>query len=144
MSDEARIARLTELARKVWPEENVQIGNPKGKAPAKSGVFVASSEWTLLGVGAHPRALDALEAALLVLADVDDAAEAEQGVGWRVAVAAGMQAGLGRLEGFKDAVRLEIDTQYTERLSALADEQHELAALRALVFQLFMMAGPKP
>jgi hypothetical protein len=69
--DDARIGRLTALARKAWPDEDAQIGNPKGKDPEKAGVFVASSEWTLLGVAAHPRALDALEAALLVLAGVD-------------------------------------------------------------------------
>jgi len=65
MSDEDRIARLTELARKVWPDAQLE--------EAWSGFcwldIVGSSDrsyvrfWT-----EHPRALDALETALCVLA----------------------------------------------------------------------------
>lgn len=64
VTDEARIARLTELARRVWPDErSAEIRQPVGKAMCFGG-----SGYQLVGIGSHPRALDALEAALLVLA----------------------------------------------------------------------------
>lgn len=46
-TDDARLQRLTELARKVWPD--------------------AAIDFERIAMHAHPRALDALEAALLVL-----------------------------------------------------------------------------
>lgn len=46
---------------------------------------------------------------------------------------AGFQAGLGRLEGFKEAVRLQIEVRYLLRLSAFRDDAQELAALRGFL-----------
>jgi hypothetical protein len=66
-SDDARIARLTELARKVWP--GIDAAVLCASSGASAGVYSrAQSENLVLMVLAHPRALDALEAALLVLA----------------------------------------------------------------------------
>ncbi len=53
---------------------------------------------------------------------------------------AGFQAGLGRLDGFKEALRLAIETRYAARLSDFRDDSQELAALRGLVFALEKMA----
>lgn len=66
MTDEARLKRLTELAREVWPKEaSFDIRNSgNGKAYVFDG-----NGFLCVGIGGHPRALDALEAALLVLAD---------------------------------------------------------------------------
>jgi hypothetical protein len=69
MSDDERLLRLTELARRVWPD---------GKYVRELGVYVApngqrarvvnhAAGFDLLDVKRHPRSLDALEAALLVL-----------------------------------------------------------------------------
>jgi hypothetical protein len=71
VTDEARIARLTELARRVWPQfENLRVVATPIEALV---LFDYGSEKrrdtsTLLHVP-HPRALDALEAALLVLSE---------------------------------------------------------------------------
>lgn len=63
MSDDERIQRLTELARRVWPDELViEI------ITDAEGVSVESDRCILCTVEQHERALDALEAALLVLA----------------------------------------------------------------------------
>ena len=60
MSDEARIERLTQLARRVWPNAHVaQCGD--------AVVVDADYEPRFPLQVHHPRALDALEAALLVL-----------------------------------------------------------------------------
>lgn len=63
MTDEARIARLTELAQRVWPRaeayehgEIVDVGVQEAR-----GYRLTLRIW-------HPSALDALEAALRVLA----------------------------------------------------------------------------
>ena len=62
MSDDDRIAKLTELAKKVWPDAEVDADAKGAQA------FVGTSaEWGFAVKIAHPRALDALEAALLVL-----------------------------------------------------------------------------
>ncbi len=62
MTDDERIARLTELAKKVWPDAEVDADAKGAQA------FVGTSaEWGFAVKIAHPRALDALEAALLVL-----------------------------------------------------------------------------
>jgi hypothetical protein len=67
MTDDACIARLTELARKVWPGV-VQV---RLRAFADEGMqlSVETAEWhrTVLSI-IHPRALDALEAALRAVA----------------------------------------------------------------------------
>lgn len=62
MTDEARIARLTEIARRVWPDAEIE-------ADKRQVLVETSSEWGDAVTIKHPRALDALEAALLVLAD---------------------------------------------------------------------------
>jgi len=66
MSDDERIAKLTELAQRVWPDE------PYGGAHV---VAYGDAAWVRvrpntehIKVLGHPRALDALEAALLALA----------------------------------------------------------------------------
>ncbi len=67
MSEEERIARLTELARRVWPDvmHLRVVDNRQWRA-----AYVCRGEDTdpQLCIEDHPRALDALEAALLVLA----------------------------------------------------------------------------
>lgn len=68
MTDEARIARLTELAQRVWPDLlDVRV---YADATHASVTFVYSPTTRAKGLSieGHPRALDALEAALLVLA----------------------------------------------------------------------------
>lgn len=66
MTDEARIARLTEIARRVWQHSEEQPVTVE----CGLGACVRSGSRTALDVVAtHDRALDALEAALLVLAD---------------------------------------------------------------------------
>jgi hypothetical protein len=70
--DDERIARLTDLARRVWPDRNarVAIGEEGEEGEEEHGACVILDElgeWEQhLGI-THPRALDALEAALLVL-----------------------------------------------------------------------------
>ena len=66
MSDDARMQRLTELARKVWPD----LGPVFFSGIGVDG-FHSSDGDTILQVSdvGYARALDALEAALLVLAD---------------------------------------------------------------------------
>lgn len=68
MTDEARLKRLTELARRVWPE--AEVGPDYGIGGKQRGYSVKASMAAYSdGLTAwHPRALDALEAALLVLA----------------------------------------------------------------------------
>jgi hypothetical protein len=69
-AEQTRIERLTELARKVWPDRNVsvQVGDSHNEIGA--GVIAdADEDWAqLVIVDSHPCALDALEAALLALA----------------------------------------------------------------------------
>ena len=66
MTDEARIAKLTELARRVWPDVH-SVYEHDGYIDA--GAIAMQGGYRLhLRIGPHPRALDALEAALLVLA----------------------------------------------------------------------------
>jgi hypothetical protein len=65
MTDEARIERLTELARRVWPDVAEYLRVEFDAAQA----FVRCAGGTvLLDVVAAGQSLDALEAALLVLA----------------------------------------------------------------------------
>lgn len=64
-SDDARIARLTELARKVWPDAAIDFeeGHDLEVWTPAEGAWRCER----IAMHAHPRALDALEAALLVL-----------------------------------------------------------------------------
>lgn len=66
---EQRIARLTELARKVWPTVSnlCVVGGSDSAGAFESGDQQARALALILA--ANPRALDALEAALCVLAD---------------------------------------------------------------------------
>lgn len=70
MSDEKRIERLNELARKHWPDvtyaEVLKDGNDLVKLVAWGESFDEQCE-TLVAVKGTEKALDALEAALLVL-----------------------------------------------------------------------------
>lgn len=73
--DDARIERLTALARKVWHHEEEQPVTVerglRGCDPATA--FVRTGNGIVLDIAApNDRALDALEAALRVLAGVDD------------------------------------------------------------------------
>lgn len=67
MSDAERIASMTELARRVWPgpEPAVQVAISRNEASVEQPGHEDSGP---LATIIHPRALDALEAALLVLA----------------------------------------------------------------------------
>lgn len=65
MSDEERLVRLTEMARQVWPEVH-SVYEHDGYLDA--GALAMQGGYRLLmRIAPHPRALDALEAALLVL-----------------------------------------------------------------------------
>lgn len=64
MNDDARIAKLTKLARRVWPDRETGISTATGAEAVDQ-----RTDDLLVDIGQHPRALDALEAALLVLAD---------------------------------------------------------------------------
>lgn len=72
-SDEERIARLTQLARRAWPDFN------PGDGSGSDGFYFGDHDAVCLrALGRmvlrveHPRALDALQAALLTLAGVLD------------------------------------------------------------------------
>jgi hypothetical protein len=73
MSDEERLARLTELALQVWPSGIVEHGEADADYGPSFSVWVPDPHRKILGIGhealsiIHPRALDALEAALLVM-----------------------------------------------------------------------------
>ena len=68
MTDDDRIKRLTELAKRAWPNENVSVTATAHSA----GVHrIEGNEAMVAMVLAHPRSLEALEAALLVLAGDD-------------------------------------------------------------------------
>lgn len=75
MTDDARIARLTELARKMWPDAVIDASDPVNVkvhgAVERSG---GRAEWIERIYIGHPRALDALEAALRELAKPDGSA----------------------------------------------------------------------
>lgn len=63
MTDEARLARLTELARRVWPDDReIAVEHYE-----KREVIVWGHDGESHARIDHPRAFDALEAALLVL-----------------------------------------------------------------------------
>lgn len=69
MTDDEQIARCTELARRVWPDLDAAIVAGALSAGVYSG---AQNETMVAMILRHPRALNALEAALLVLADDGD------------------------------------------------------------------------
>ena len=81
MTDEARIARLTELARKAWPRADAE----RMHVFASQSAAVGDETEELLFVGIHPRALDALEAALCVLAGEPPTWARELAEEWRSA-----------------------------------------------------------
>jgi len=62
MTDEARIERLTQLARRVWPSQDATVRWD----PMYDVAAVINDRSTILLELQHPRALDMLEAALLV------------------------------------------------------------------------------
>lgn len=64
-----RIKRLTLLAQKVWPDRDAEVCIATGDDEHDACVVLdGEADWTqMLGI-THPRALDALEAALCVLA----------------------------------------------------------------------------
>ncbi len=67
VSEDERIARLTELARRVWTQRrNVRVTASEDAAFVMADV--GSQSYPVISIP-HPRALDALEVALLVLAD---------------------------------------------------------------------------
>jgi hypothetical protein len=68
LSDEERIARLTELARKVFGDSRVIVRNHSASVADDFGDGDTGTERIFVK---HPRALDALEAALSVLAGED-------------------------------------------------------------------------
>lgn len=69
MTDEARIARLAELARRVWPGEVADNIPAVQQKPGHWVEVYGRRVSVLMSVRSSSRALDALEAALLVLAD---------------------------------------------------------------------------
>ena len=86
MNDDERIRRLTELARRVWPDRDAQIFVASDDEENTCVVLDEKGDWEQhLGTN-HPRALDALEAALLVLAGESDRGD---GTDWHRGFAAG-------------------------------------------------------
>lgn len=68
MSDNDRIARLTELARRVWPDASIPVDVTHTQTSARVEIDDPRASGPIpLAFLCHPRALDALEAALLVL-----------------------------------------------------------------------------
>ncbi len=63
VDDEARVKRLTELARRVWVDTSVTCVDGDVMA-----CDAATYDGEYIRIARHPRAFDALEAALLVLA----------------------------------------------------------------------------
>lgn len=91
---EQRIARLTELARKVWPGRDVMVSQGFGDEDELVGASVTVDplgEWEQVLACGHPLALDALEAALCVLAS-----EPPQ---WAVELSERLRAEALRMEG---------------------------------------------
>jgi hypothetical protein len=68
VTDEARLERLTELARRVWPDEAGMRIEYDPDSRDGTNICVHDGYSYTLAELRHPRALDALEAALLVLA----------------------------------------------------------------------------
>lgn len=71
MSDDAQMARLVELARRVALAEEPDVNLDSVTVEMTNHAFGDNSAWALDGrflIQRHPRALDALEAALCVLA----------------------------------------------------------------------------
>lgn len=69
MSDDERIARLTKLARRVWPGLEMKIEHSDRVSTVWSMSCDYPGEMVLhVTMREHPRALDALETALLALA----------------------------------------------------------------------------
>jgi hypothetical protein len=67
-SDDARLKRLIELARQVWPElERPFIWTDESVGDVMAAAELDDEGIQYIHVHPHPRALDALEAALLVL-----------------------------------------------------------------------------
>ena len=66
MSDEARIARLRELARRVWPDL-VQLRVREIGPDIALSVETPAFHRAMVSVPNYPRAFDALEAALLAM-----------------------------------------------------------------------------
>ncbi len=80
MSDDERLARLTELARRVFPELGVHVSVEESANDTLYATVMTRTRDNIYNTPVkivHPRCGDALEAALLVLVDdvvVDDAA----------------------------------------------------------------------
>lgn len=72
MSDEKRLAMLTEMARKVWPDARVVQHDANWKVQSGLRVEFGCARWVEHMFVGHPRALDALEAALYVLGEPPD------------------------------------------------------------------------
>lgn len=75
--DEARRARLLELARKAWGDVVDDVHFLRDG----SADVVTALGFLKLSVGAHPRSIEAFEAALVVLAGEDRLSESDQGEG---------------------------------------------------------------
>ncbi len=88
MTDEARIARLTAMARRVWPDEVAERVTPIVHDPGHYAQLRGRRIGMLVAIHGHPRALDALEAALLVLADPEAKTTTRESFGEAVAQAA--------------------------------------------------------
>jgi hypothetical protein len=68
MTDDARIAKLTEMARRVWPDREVMCEAHGGGLFTMEVLRSTDDTHDLDFAAYHPRALDALEAALCALA----------------------------------------------------------------------------
>ena len=65
------IDRLTQLARRVWPDAKLVVHNGNWRVKHSLKVVDGQAAWVEPLFVGHPRALDALEAALQVLAGED-------------------------------------------------------------------------
>jgi hypothetical protein len=115
MTDDERIARLVELARRVWPElERSRVWTSEGCC---AELELDDEGLTYIHIHPHPRALDALEAALLVLAGEPPA--------WADELAREWEADAKQLHGFAEGKRH--DDEARERLLNKKDTLGECA-----------------
>ena len=97
--DDERLERLTGLACRVWSRAKVVIDGNNVKVQGGLRIRNGCADWTEYLFVGHPRALDALEAALLVLAQ-ESSPELEERHAKLVAVADKLNSLRRWIEGF--------------------------------------------
>jgi hypothetical protein len=122
MSDDERITRLAELARRVWPDKPrlaVKLHADSASATVQDGPKDGGWIDSLLLVEDHPRALDMLEAALLVGAGDAPLVAAGQGAMSKLAEPAWVEP----LAAAWEAESLRLGDRYEQRYTDDAREE---------------------